>query len=253
MTTNTLSMAVTAIRSAIESEAALITAQRGMRSAWSDAYVKVRAAQESGQTQATIGKAAKVSPATVGDMLTAAGLHPSSWDVLDILPARQGVRFTTLHSLVSGARKASGTPAVREIIAAAAKKAAGVPREDGQEPDADQVAKVWAAAVRKLWEASAAKPKAPKVPDGSQEPDGGQESGGSQESANGSQEPTEPTEPPTLDGRLAEFAAEAFALREAIANGAACSRESLHAAMREAGDLARDIAQALSNTARATA
>ena len=252
---NTLSNAVTAIRAALDSEAALVAAHQGMRSAWADAYVKVRAAQETGQTQATIGKAAKVSPATVGDMLTAAGLHPSTWDVLEVLPARQGVRFTTLHSLVAGARKASGTPAVREIIAAAAKRAAGIPREDGQEPDPAQIAKAWAAAVRKLWEASAAKAKAPKVPDsgdqepggGDQEPGDGQEPGGPQGAASGDQEP------PTLDGRLSAFAAEAFALREAIAHGGACSREAMHAAMTEARDLTRDLAEALSNTARATA
>ena len=249
MTNNTLNRAVEAIKSALASEAALITAQRDMRSAWASAYAATRTAQESGQTQAVIGNAAKVSHATVGDMLTAAGLHPSAWDVLEVLPARQGVRFTTLHSLVAGARKGAGTAAVREIIASAAKRAAGIPREDGQEPDPAQVAKAWAAAVRKLWEASAAKPKATaqEPATGAQEPVTGEDA----------QEPTgdSPTaqEPPTLDGRLAAFASEAFALREAIAQGGTCSRESLSAAMREAGSLARDIAEALSNTARATA
>ena len=251
MSSNTLSNAVAAIRSAMESEAALVQAQRGMRSAWADAYAKVRTAQESGQTQATIGKAAKVSAATVGDMLTAAGLHPSSWDVLDVLPARQGVRFTTLHSLVAGARKASGTPAVREIIATAARKAAGVPHEDGVEPDPAQVAKVWSAAIRKLWEASAAKPKASAEPASGPQDDASGET--DQEDTGADNVAQEASEPPTLDGRLVAFAHEAFALREAIAHGGACSRESLSAAMQEAGALARDIAEALSNTARATA
>jgi len=253
MTSTTLTTAVKAIRVALDSEAALITAQRGMRSARADAYVAVRSAQESGQTQATIGKAAKVSPATVGDMLTAAGLHPSAWDVLDILPARQGVRFTTLHSLVAGARKGAGTPAVREIIATAAKKAAGVPREDGAEPDPAQVAKVWAAAIRKLWDASAAKPKGKQTGQEGQEGQTGQTGQeGSQEGQTG-QEDGQEDAPPSLDGRLSAFAREAFALREAIAHGGACSREHMAAAMQEARDLARDLAEALSNTARATA
>ena len=215
-----------------------------MRQAWATAYIATRTAQEAGQTQAVIGKAAKVSPATVGDMLTAAGIHPSAWEVLDLLPARQGVRFTTLHSLVAGARKASGTPAVRAIIADAARKAQGIPREDGQEPDAEQVARVWASAVRKLHEASGSKPKP------AQEPATGEEA---QEPTPVAETATGEEEPPTLDGRLVAFAHEAFALREAIAHGGACSRESLSAAMQEAGALARDIAEALSNTARATA
>lgn len=248
MTNNTLNKAVEAIRTALKDEAALKAATDTMRASWATAYAATRTAQEAGQTQAVIGKAAKVSPATVGDMLTAAGLHASCWDVLDLLPARQGVRFTTLHSLVAGARKASGTPAVRAIIADAARKAAGIPREDGQEPDAAQVARVWAAAVRKLHEASAGKPKA------AQEPATGDGAG------EAAQEPTgdgvasqEPTEPPTLDGRLTALAHEAFALREAVAAGGACTREAMAAAMQEAGHLARDLAEALSNTARATA
>jgi hypothetical protein len=83
--------------------------------------------------------------------------------------------------------------------------------------------------------------------DGDQEPGDGQEPEGSQGADSGAQEP------PTLDKRLTAFAAEAFALREAVANGAACSREAMHAAMTEARDLTRDLAEALSNTARATA
>lgn len=250
MTNNNLDRAVKAIRAALADEAALADATRAMRTSWAAAYAATRTAQEAGQTQATIGKAAKVSPATVGDYLTAAGLHPSAWDVLDILPARQGVRFTTLHSLVAGARKASGTPTVREIIATAARKAAGVPREDGQEPDAAQVAKVWAAAIRKLWEASAAKTKAAEGQTGQTGQEDGQEGQTGQETG---QEDGQTDGPPSLDGRLSAFAAEAFALREAIAHGAGCSRENLAAAMQEARDLARDIAETLSNTARATA
>jgi hypothetical protein len=244
----TLNAAVTAIRAALDSEAALIHAQRGMRDAWTAAYAATRVAQENGQTQAVIGKQAKVSPATVGDYLTAATIHPSAWTVLEVLPARQGVRFTTLHSLVAGARKSAGTPAVREIIAAAAAKARAIPREDGQEPDAEAVAKVWAACVRKLHDASGTpKKNAQEPPQEPQEPatgDDGQEPTGGE---------TVAQEPPTLDKRLGEFAAEAFALREAIAHGGACSRESLAAAMNEARALVHDIAAELSNTARATA
>jgi hypothetical protein len=247
MSTATLTAAVAAIRAAIAAETALMDAQRDMRKSWAAAYVATRNAQEAGQSQAVIGKAAKVSAATVGDMLTAATIHPSGWEVLDLLPARQGVRFTTLHSLVAGARKATDTATVREIIAGAAAKARALPREEGQEPDATAVAKVWAACVRKIHEASGT-PKAPKTPqEPPQEPGAGD--GGSQEPEG----PQEPQEPPTLDGRLVAFAHEAFALREAVAHGAACSRESMAAAMQEAGALARDLADALSNTARATA
>ena len=160
MTTNkALTVAVAAIRDALATEAALAAAVTGMRSAWVTAYAATRTAQDAGQTQADIGKAAKVSPATVGDYLTASGIHASAWDVLETLPARQGVRFTTLHSLVAGARKASGTPAVREIIADASAKVRDIPREDGAAPDADRVARIWAAAIRKLWDASAVKAK----------------------------------------------------------------------------------------------
>lgn len=237
MSNATLTKAVAAIRAALETEAALDNAKREMRGAWATAYAATRTAQESGQTQADIGKAAKVSPATVGDMLTAAGIHPVAWDTLDTLPARQGVRFTSLHSLVAGARKASGTPAVREIIAGAVAKVRDIPRENGADPDPERVAKVWGAATRKLWEASA-KPKAPKAPTEPPkeptEPDNVQ---------------TEPTEPPTLDARVLRLAGECGAVRTVLmAGGGSVTRDALTALLRETGALARDIATLLGDS-----
>jgi hypothetical protein len=218
-----------------------------MRSAWAKAYAATRTAQEAGQSQADIGKGAKVSAATVGDYLTASGVHASAWDVLDILPARQGVRFTSVHSLVAGARKASGTPKVREIIADASAKVRDIPREDGATPDPERVAKVWAAAVRKLWEASS-KPKAATEPTEPTEP------------AKGATEPTEPkpepTEPeaPTLNARVLKLAAECGAVRLALSGGGAVDRKALAALQREAAQLARDVAGMLTPEAsKATA
>jgi hypothetical protein len=248
MTSNTmLTAAVAAIRDALATEAALEDARRGMRSAWSKAYAATRTAQDAGQSQADIGKGAKVSAATVGDYLTASGVHASAWDVLDVLPARQGVRFTSVHSLVAGARKASGTPKVREIIADASAKVRDIPREDGATPDPERVAKVWAAAVRKLWEASA-KPKAATEPTEPTEP------------AKGATEPTEPkpepTEPeaPTLNARVLKLAAECGAVRLALSGGGAVDRKALAALQREAAQLARDVAGMLTPEAsKATA
>lgn len=242
-----LTNAVAAIRDALATEAALADAQRGMRSAWAKAYAATRTAQDAGQSQADIGKAAKVSAATVGDYLTASGIHASAWDVLDVLPARQGVRFTTVHSLVAGARKSSGTPKVREIIADASAKVRDIPREDGATPDPERVAKVWASAVRKLWEASA-KPKAVTEPTEPTEP------------AKGATEPTEPkpepTEPeaPTLNSRVLKLAAECGAVRLALSGGGAVDRKALAALQREAAQLARDVAGMLTPEAgKATA
>jgi hypothetical protein len=247
MTSTTLNAAVAAIRDALATEAALEDARRGMRSAWAKAYAATRTAQEAGQSQADIGKGAKVSAATVGDYLTASGVHASAWDVLDILPARQGVRFTSVHSLVAGARKASGTPKVREIIADASAKVRDIPREDGATPDPERVAKVWAAAVRKLWEASS-KPKAATEPTEPTEP------------AKGATEPTEPkpepTEPeaPTLNARVLKLAAECGAVRLALSGGGAVDRKALAALQREAAQLARDVAGMLTPEAsKATA
>lgn len=238
MNNATLTKAVAAIRAALETEAALEDARKGMRTAWHAAYAATRTAQESGQTQADIGKAAKVSPATVGDMLTAAGIHPAAWDTLDTLPARQGVRFTSLHSLVAGARKASGTPAVREIIAGAVAKVRDIPRENGADPDPERVAKVWGAAIRKLWDASAKK-AAPKATTETTEPV--------------ESEPVQATEPepPTLDARVLRLAGDCEAIRQAIHGGGAVERASLAALQREAAQLARDIAAMLAPTTKA--
>ena len=243
MTTNkALTVAVAAIRDALATEAALEDARKGMRKAWDAAYAATRAAQDAGQTQADIGKAAKVSPATVGDYLTASGIHASAWDVLETLPARQGVRFTSLHSLVAGARKASGTPAVREIIADAAGKVRDIPREDGAAPDADRVARVWAAAVRKLWDASAVKAKkvTPPPPPPVDPPAGNDGQGDGQ----GDGQAGEP-DAPTLHSRVLRLAAECGAVRVALSGGGAVSREALNALQREAGQLARDVADML--------
>lgn len=246
MTSKTLSTAVAAIRDALALEVALEDARRGMRAAWLTAYAATRTAQEAGQTQADIGKGAKVSAATVGDYLTAASLPATAWDVLETLPARQGVRFTTIHSLVAGARKASGTPRVREIIADAVSKVRDIPREDGGQPDPDRVARVWAAAVRKLWEASS-KPKQqtpppPNTGDGEGE---GQGDGGNLE-GQGDGGATEPPAP-TLHTRVLKLAAECGAVRLALSGGGAVSREALVALGRQSRDLAHDIAAMLAD------
>ena len=238
MSSNTmLNAAVSAIRDALATEAALADAQRGMRSAWAKAYAATRTAQEAGQSQADIGKGAKVSAATVGDYLTAASVHPSAWDALESLPARQGVRFTTVHSLVAGARKASGTPAVREIIADASAKVRNLPHEDGAAPDAERVAKVWATAVRKLWDASA-KPKAKPEPVATTEPEP------KPEATEPKPEATEP-EAPTLNSRVLKLAAECGAVRLALSGGGAIDRKALAALQRESAQLARDVAAML--------
>ena len=236
--TTMLHAAVSAIRDALATEAALADAQRGMRSAWAKAYAATRTAQEAGQSQADIGKGAKVSAATVGDYLTAASVHPSAWDALESLPARQGVRFTTVHSLIAGARKASGTPAVREIIAGAASKVRDLPHEDGTAPDTERVAKVWATAVRKLWDASA-KPKAKPEPVATTEP-----TGATTEPTEPKPEPTEP-EAPTLNSRVLKLAAECGAVRLALSGGGVVDRKALAALQREAAQLARDVAAML--------
>lgn len=238
MTSTMLSAAVAAIRDALATEAALEDARRGMRSAWAKAYAATRTAQDAGQSQADIGKAAKVSAATVGDYLTASGIHASAWDVLDVLPARQGVRYSTVHSLVAGARKASGTPKVREIIADASAKVRDIPREEGATPDPERVAKVWAAAVRKLWEASA-KPKATTEPTEPTEP-----TTGTTEPTEPKPEPTEP-EAPTLNARVLKLAAECGAVRLALSGGGAVDRKALAALQRESAQLARDVAAML--------
>ena len=247
MTTNkALTVAVAAIRDALATEAALAAAVTGMRSAWATAYAATRTAQEAGQTQADIGKAAKVSPATVGDYLTASGIHASAWDVLETLPARQGVRFTTLHSLVAGARKASGTPAVREIIADASAKVRNLPHEDGAAPDAERVAKVWAAAIRRMWEASAVKAKkvTPPPPPPVEPPADNDGQGDGKGDGQGDGQTGEP-DAPTLHSRVLRLAAECGAVRVALSGGGAVSREALNALQREAGQLARDVADML--------
>lgn len=248
MTTNkALTVAVTAIRDALATEAALEDARKGMRKAWDAAYAATRAAQDAGQTQADIGKAAKVSPATVGDYLTASGIHASAWDVLETLPARQGVRFTSLHSLVAGARKASGTPAVREIIADAAGKVRDIPREDGAAPDADRVARVWAAAVRKLWDASAVKAK--KVTPPPPPPNTGEGGTGEGEGGEGGTT-TPPVVTDTLHARALRLAAECGAVRLALTGDASgVSRDALVALQRESAALAREVAGMLAPAA----
>lgn len=256
MTTNkALTAAVAAIRDALATEAALEDARKGMRKAWDAAYAATRAAQDAGQTQADIGKAAKVSPATVGDYLTASGLHASAWDVLETLPARQGVRFTTLHSLVAGARKASGTPAVREIIADASTKVRNLPHEDGAAPDAERVARVWAAAIRKMWEASAVKAKKVTPPPPSTG-EGGTGEGGTGEGEGGEGgETTPPVVTDTLHARALRLAAECGAVRLALTGDASgVSRDALVALQRESAALAREVAGMLApTTAKATA
>jgi len=246
-----LNIAVAAIRDAVAADKALADAKATARSSWLTAYARSKDAQENGVSQADIGKGSGVGAVTVGDMLTASAIPASGWDILETLPARQGRRFTTMHSLVAAARKASTSATVRAIIADAAGKVAGIPRVDGAEPDADQVAKAWATCVRKLWETSGKKKESgkkdqtpPADPPAGNVDDDNEETG---ETA------PEPQEPPTLDKRLAAYAAESRALQDAIAHGAACSRESMAAAMQGAGALARDLAEALSNTARATA
>ena len=226
-----LSNAVAAIRDALALEVELEDVRRGMRTAWLSAYAATRTAQEAGQTQADIAKGAKVSAATVGDYLTAASVPATAWDALELLPARQGVRFTTVHSLIAGARKASGTPAVREIIADASSKVRAIPSEDGAAPDPERVAKVWAAAMRKLWEASA-KAKAKPEPAASTEPKGA------------TTEPTEP-EAPTLNARVLKLAAECGAVRLALSGGGTVDRKALAALQRESAQLARDVAMML--------
>ena len=239
MTTNkALALAVAAIRDALATEAALEDARKGLRKAWDAAYAATRTAQDAGQTQAEIGKAAKVSPATVGDYLTASGIHASAWDALETLPARQGMRFTSLHSLVAGARKASGTPAVREIIAGAAGKVRDLPREDGAAPDADRVAKVWGAAVRKLWDASAVKAK--KVTTPPPPPNTGAGGEGDQGGEGGT---TTPPVTDTLHARALRLAAECGAVRLALTGDASgVSRDALVALQRESAALAREVA-----------
>ena len=234
----TLTAAVAAIRDALALEVALEDARRGMRSAWLTAYAATRTAQEAGQTQADIAKGAKVSAATVGDYLTAASVPATAWDALELLPARQGVRFTTVHSLVAGARKASGTPKVREIIADASAKVRAIPSEDGAAPDPERVAKVWAAAMRKLWEASA-KAKAKPEPVATTEP-----TGATTEPTEPKPEPTEP-EAPTLNSRVLKLAAECGAVRLALSGGGAVDRKALAALQRESAELARDVARML--------
>ena len=240
----TLAAAVTAIRDALALEVALEDARRGMRGAWLAAYAATRTAQEAGQTQAEIGKAAKVSPATVGDYLTAAAIPAVAWDVLDTLPARQGVRFTTAHSLVAGARKASGTPAVREIIADAVAKVRDIPREDGAAPDADRVAKVWGAAIRKLWDASVKKktqtPPPPPPADPPADPGTGEGSTGSGEGGEGGD--TAPDPATSLHARVLKLSAECGAVRVALSGGHSVSRGALVALQRETSQLARDVA-----------
>lgn len=252
MTTNkALTAAVAAIRDALATEAALEDARKGMRKAWDAAYAATRAAQDAGQTQADIGKAAKVSPATVGDYLTASGLHASAWDVLETLPARQGVRFTTLHSLVAGARKASGTPVVREIIADASAKVRNLPHEDGAALDAERVAKVWAAAIRKMWDASAVKAKKVTPPP---PPNTGEGGTGEGEGGEGG-ETTPPVVTDTLHARALRLAAECGAVRLALTGDASgVSRDALVALQRESAALAREVAGMLApTTAKATA
>ena len=248
MTTTMLTAAVTAIRSALDAESALEDARRDMRGKWHAAYAATRAAQQSGQTQAVIGQKAKVSAATVGDYLTAASLPAVCWETLDLLPARQGSRFTTLHSLVAGARKANGTPAVREIIAEAAAKVRDIPRQDGAEPDAERVARIWAAAVRKLHAATVPPAAPPAPPAESTTGDGDGEGEGE-----GEETVSAPAEPPTLDARVLKLAGECEAVRIALSGGGAVSRDALANLQREAAQLARDVAAMLSNTARKSA
>ena len=253
MSSNTmLTAAVAAIRDALATEAALEDARRDMRSAWVKAYTATRTAQDAGQSQADIGKAAKVSAATVGDYLTASGIHASAWDVLDILPARQGVRFTTVHSLVAGARKASGTPAVREIIADASAKVRDIPREDGATPDPERVAKVWAAAVRKLWEASA-KPKAvapPADPPAALPADPGSGEGSGEGSGSG-KDAAPVTD--SLHNRVLRLAAECGAIRLALTGDTSgVARSAWVALLRESRPLSHDVAAMLDATQEAS-
>ena len=239
--TGTLAAAVAAIRDALALEVALEDARRGMRGAWLAAYAATRTAQEAGQTQAEIGKAAKVSPATVGDYLTAAAIPAVAWDVLDTLPARQGVRFTTAHSLVASARKASGTAAVRQIIADATAKVRDIPREDGAAPDAERVAKVWGAAIRKLWDASVKrKVQAPPPPPADPPADPGE--GGEGGTGSGEGGDTAPDPATSLHARVLKLSAECGAVRVALSGGHNVSRGALVALQREASQLARDVA-----------
>lgn len=242
MTSNkALAVAASAIRDAITTEAALEDARRGMRAAWDKAYAATRAAQEAGQTQADIGKAAKVSPATVGDYLTASGIHASAWDVLDTLPARKGVRFTSLHSLVAGARKGSDTATVRQIIADASAKVRDLPREDGASPDADRVAKAWAAAIRKLWDASAAKPQqqTPPPPPPADPP---ADPGDGETGETGSTGDTAPVND-TLHTRVLRLAAECGAIRLALTGDTSgVARGAWVALLRETQPLSHDLA-----------
>lgn len=252
MTSNTmLTAAVAAIRDALATEAALADAQRGMRSAWAKAYAATRTAQDAGQSQADIGKAAKVSAATVGDYLTASGIHASAWDVLDVLPARQGVRYSTVHSLVAGARKASGTPKVREIIADASAKVRDIPREDGATPDPERVAKVWAAAVRKLWEASAAKAKTVTPPPPPPHTGEGSGSGEGSGEGSGSGEDAAPVTD-SLHTRVLRLAAECGAIRLALTGDTSgVARGAWQALLRETRPLSHDIAAMLDATQEA--
>lgn len=246
-----LTAAVAAIRDALATEAALAAAVTGMRSAWATAYAATRTAQDAGQSQADIGKGAKVSAATVGDYLTASGIHASAWDVLEVLPARQGVRFTTVHSLVAGARKSSGTPKVREIIADASAKVRDIPREDGVTPDPERVAKVWAAAVRKLWEASAVKPKQqtpPPPPPNDPPADPGEGSG----EGSGSGEDDAPVTD-SLHNRVLRLAAECGAIRLALTGDTSgVARSAWVALLRESRPLSHDVAAMLDATQEAS-
>lgn len=244
MTSTTLAKAVAAIRDAALADKALADARTTARSSWITAYARTKAAQEAGETQATIGKASGVGAVTVGDMLTASAIPASAWDVLDTLPARQGRRFTTVHSLVGGARKATDAATVRAIIADAAGKVAGIPRIDGADPDAEQVAKAWATCVRKLWDASGKKKETGKK-DEETAPDTEDE-----ETAPDAVNEETPDAPPSLDSRVLALAAECVAVRTALSGGASVTSDALGALVREASALTRDVSAILDAAAK---
>ena len=143
---------------------------------------------------------------------------------------------------MAGARKANGTAKVREIIADASAKVRDIPREDGAAPDPERVAKVWAAAVRKLWDMSG-KPKQQQTP-----PPPPPADPPADPNTDGADTDTETETTSTMQQRVLRLAAERGAVRLALSGGHVISRDALVALGRESRDLAHDIAAMLDAT-----
>ena len=219
------------------------------KSAWTAAYAAVASDVAAGHTAASIAKAAPkgsgIQPATVGYCLRASRIDdPGAWEAVEKLPARNGKKPNTIHAVVRIAGEAITLPAVDamigEALAAIAKAASAT---DDAETISTRRKRAMSALINALYNAREEKKDDGKKDDGKK--DDGNTGGGVTAPAPAAE---------SLDSRIAKATAEIIALREIIAkSGDTASRDALAGLLREAGSLAREVADYLGKAPQAVA